>query len=133
MTFKIVLSLTTGLGQFRYPLHSCLRAYFGLFLWNSETFSSARFLTSCIMASLIKICLFLLSLSIPSLSLSSLFLKFCSPLPISDLPPLIPSSHLPSLLSQFSLEILFISPSQGDTCIFLLVFVLLSSFSGFLY
>lgn len=95
MTFKIVLSLTTGLGQFRYPLHSCLRAYFGLFLWNPETFSGARFLTSCIMASLIKICLFLLSLSILSLSLSSLFLKFCSPLPISDLPPLTPSSHLP--------------------------------------
>ena len=96
MIFKIMISLTTGHGQFRLPLLYCLRPQLGSSLWIPGNFTRARFLANPIMAPSIKTALSLVSylfflhlyyhiplsfLNLPFLRSSSSFLLPSIPLP----------------------------------------------------
>ena len=91
--FKIIISLTTGKGQFRCPRLYCLGSYLGSLLWVLGHYSRAKFLPNSIMAPSIKTSLSLLSY------LFFLLLDYTIP-SSSPLPPLSTSFYPLPLCSQ---------------------------------
>ena len=100
--FKILISLTTGQGQFRPPLLYCLGSQLGSSLCIPGNFSKVRFLVSPAMVPSIKISLSLLSYlsflllnySIPSSSPH----PFLSPLLFPFHHPFYPHPHAPNFV-----------------------------------
>ena len=111
MTIKVFISLITGEGQFKCPLHGYLESQLGSSLWIPGNLPRAMFVASPLMAS---------SSKISFLSLSHCHSPFLGiPFPHILLFHLLPSltpPFLPSLLSpsQISQDVLSVSSSQGS-------------------
>lgn len=110
----IFTNLISKDGWFRLLLHYCQMSQLWSFLQILENFSSTRFLPNCIVPLSTKISFSLLSHSIPLPTKPSGSLTFLSPIS-SPLPP------LPYF--QFTEGISSNSPSQGNSCILLGIFL----------